>query len=177
MGRLTHTISHVSPSLLMRLCDKSLPKRVSVAGTQEHKLISKSHVSCPFLPMLHIALISPEAACMLKYTLGFSHWAMLQQILGSLFCTATTTACRCAMPEGLQRCCRVFWRWRSGPRGMAPHLVLQTPGMPSPYMQVQPHCPQASTAGSCFARPVCSRYLLDGLIPVTSACIASLSGH
>ena len=28
----------------------------------------------------------------------------------------------------------------NGPRGMAPHLVLQTPGMPLPYMQVRPNC-------------------------------------
>ena len=57
----------------------------------------------------------------------------------------------------------------NGPRGMAPHLVLQTPGMPSPYMQVRPDCLQADFAGSCvFRRQVGTSWLRQCLQAMAS---------
>lgn len=47
----------------------------------------------------------------------------------------------------------------NGPRGMAPHLVLQTPGMPSPYMQVRPDCPHS---GRCMVMGFSEASQLEG---------------
>ena len=91
---------------------------------------------------------------------------MLQQILG------VSPALPQRLPAVVQclRNCRVLQgvlAVANGPRGMAPHLVLQTPGMPSPYMQVRPECLQAGTAGSWILKASAHNMDLNGLVAVT----------